>query len=65
MTAAIAFMLLLAAWPARAEMAWRADVTMSVSDDSQRLTLGAANDATDGFENAYETRAVLEGYLTA
>lgn len=62
---AIVFALLAAAWPARAEMAWRVDVTMSVSDDSQRLTLGAANDATDGFENAYETRAVLAGYLTA
>jgi len=55
----------LAAAPARAELAWSADMQLSVLDDSSRLILGAATDATDGFENAYETRAIIAGYLSA
>ena len=44
---------------------WKVDITASYGDDSNRLILGAATDATDGFENAYEGRAILAGRLMA
>ncbi len=49
--------------PARAELTWSADINVSVLDESGRLILGAAPDATDGFENAYENRAIISGML--
>lgn len=48
-----------------AEPVWTAEISASAGDDSNRLIIGAATDATDGFENAYEGRAMLAGNLQA
>lgn len=64
--AAIApLIVLVAGTQAAAGLVWRADITASVLADSNTLILGQAKDATDGFENAYESRAILSGYLMA
>ncbi len=54
-------------FPAYSEMAWKAKITVDVPDmgDTCVAIVGAATDATDNFENAYEGRALLSGYLMA
>jgi len=51
--------------PAYSEMVWKAKINIEVLDmnDSGQAIIGAATDATDGFENAYESRAILSGYM--
>ncbi len=51
--------------PAYSEMVWKAKITVDVPDmeDTSAAIVGAATDATDGFENGYEGRAILSGYL--
>ena len=51
--------------PAYSEMVWKAKIEIDVPDmgDTGQAILGAATDATDGFENGYESRAVLSGYV--
>jgi hypothetical protein len=53
------------ALPAESAMAWKVKIKINVEDreDSGKAILGAATDATDGFENAYEARAILSGHL--
>lgn len=63
--AAFASVLLLWGRPSDAGPLWTVNVIASAGDDSNRLILGAAPDATDGFENRYEGRAVLAGGLMA
>jgi len=64
-TAAIFSLTVFCCAQARAELVWRADVTASSTGDANTLILGSALDATDGFENAYEARAILSGNLMA
>lgn len=49
--------------PAHSATAWTAKITVEYRDDSNKVILGAATDATDGFENGYESRAIISGYL--
>lgn len=44
---------------------WLADIRVTYGDDSNRLLLGADNRATDGFDNGFEIRAILGGYVQA
>lgn len=59
------FAFLLAGLPLRAGVLWKADMNISVGDDSNRLILGQAQDATDGFENIYESRVLFGGNLAS
>ena len=44
---------------------WETSIKIYYGDDSNTLYLGADNTATDGFENRWETRALLGGYIQA
>jgi len=63
--ALLSFMTLITGMNAVAGPLWKADITVSAMTDSNRLILGQAGDATDGFENSYEGRALLSGNLMA
>lgn len=68
LTVAASFMLVcVLSLPAYSAMVWKAKINVEAVDmsDSGAAILGAATDATDGFENAYEARALLSGYLMA
>lgn len=64
-SALLSSMTLMANMHAIAGPLWKADITVSAMTDSNRLILGQAGDATDGFENSYEGRALLSGNLMA
>lgn len=63
MTILFVFILVAIASAANAAPAWKARITATYGDDSNSVIIGAATDATDGFENAYEARAILSGVL--
>lgn len=42
---------------------WDAKIKASYGYDTNMVTLGAASDATDGFENGYDGRAIVAGSL--
>ena len=44
---------------------WKADVIASAMNDSNKLILGQAENATDGFESSYDVRATLSGNFQA
>ncbi|HZX35829.1 MAG TPA: hypothetical protein VFF54_05000 [Thermodesulfobacteriota bacterium] len=60
-----AFMLALFSTSATAGVIWRAGITAFSGDDSNTIYFAAADDATDGFENGYESRAIMAGKLVA
>jgi hypothetical protein len=61
------FALLLASFsmPVGAGSGWFAKITVSFGNDTSRVAIGAATDATDGFENYYTGRGIFSGYLMA
>jgi hypothetical protein len=62
------FALWLLSFPSHASgewVGWLAKITVSYGNDSNKVTLGAAANAVDGFESSYAGRAVLTGYLMA
>ncbi len=68
LTVAASFMLVcVLSLPAYSAMVWKAKINVEAvgMSDTGAAILGAATDATDGFENAYEARALLSGYLMA
>lgn len=60
-----AFMLAFFSASAIAGVIWRANITAFSGDDSNTIYFAAADDATDGFENGYEARAIMSGKLVA
>ena len=60
-----AFMLAFFSASATAGVIWRAGITAFSGDDSNTIYFAAADDATDGFENGYESRAIMAGKLVA
>jgi hypothetical protein len=44
---------------------WVAKINVSFGDDSNKVIIGAATDAVDGFESRYTGRALLMGYVQA
>ena len=50
---------------ANAAYLWKADVIASAMNDSNKLILGQAENATDGFESGYDVRATLSGNFQA
>ncbi|MHC4278304.1 MAG: hypothetical protein ACYSTI_13445, partial [Planctomycetota bacterium] len=61
------FAFLLVSFPshAGAENAWFATIKVSYANDSNKVIIGAAIDAIDGFENYYTGRAIVTGDLVA
>jgi hypothetical protein len=47
-------------WPG-----WLAKITILYGNDSNKVVLGAATNAVDGFENQYTGRAIITGNLAA
>lgn len=66
LTAAI---IIMTAFPAIAKSrygsTWETTISISYGNDTAFLTLGADKTATDSFENKWETRALLSGYIQA
>ena len=44
---------------------WETTISVSYGNDTSLLTLGGDKTATDGFENRWETRALLAGNIKA
>ncbi|MHC4278519.1 MAG: hypothetical protein ACYSTI_14565, partial [Planctomycetota bacterium] len=52
--------------PAMADwVGWLAKIRVSYANDENKIVLGAAPDAVDGFESRYAGRALLQGYVMA
>jgi hypothetical protein len=50
--------------PAMADwVGWLAKIRVSYANDENKIVLGAAPDAVDGFESRYAGRALLQGYI--
>lgn len=66
--AALAATAVLACAPAqevKAAPVWTAKVKVFNASDANELVIGAASDASDGFDNGYEVRAILSSRLAA
>ncbi|MHC4278456.1 MAG: hypothetical protein ACYSTI_14235, partial [Planctomycetota bacterium] len=61
-----AFLLVSFPSPAAGEwVGWLATIKLSYANDSNKVIIGAATDAVDGFENGYTGRAIVTGDLVA